>query len=95
MHLYNGQTQAPNAQLSSAVQETHPRNAINLFFSLNHSNRKRKFGVRKMDGFLGPDGMTNVPGRRRCWRLDTEREQKAKDSWDSYLEEAPRHFQFG
>lgn len=50
-----------------------------------------------MDGFLGPDGMTNVPGIRRCWRFATVREQKAtcKDSWDSYLEESPRRSLFG
>ena len=49
----------------------------------------RNIGVRKRDGLLGPDGMTNVPGSRRGRRLDTVREQKARDS---YLEEALRRF---
>lgn len=84
--LYNGQTQAADAKLSSAVQETHLCKARTLLFSLYHSKRMRSVGVRNRDGFLGPVGMTNVPGSRRGWRLDTVMEQKARDS---YLEEAP------
>lgn len=45
----------------------------------------RNTGVRKRDGLLGPDGMTNVPGSHRGRRLDTVREQEARHS---YLEEA-------
>ena len=64
MDLHIGQTKAEDDTLSCANQETHPRKARNLFPSLYHSNRKRKIGVPKRDGFLGPDGITNVPGRR-------------------------------
>ena len=62
MHLYNGQTQAADPKFSSGVQETHPCKARHFFFNLYHSNRMRKFGVRSSDGFISPDGMTNVPG---------------------------------
>ena len=74
IHLYAGQGQAAEDEASSRVQEAHPCKARNLVFSLCHSNCTRRFGVRNRDGFLGPDGMTNVPGSRRDWRLDTERE---------------------
>ena len=64
MHLYSGQAQAADGALSGAVRRTYPHRARTFFFSLCHSNRMRIFGVRNMDGFLGPDGMTNVPASR-------------------------------
>ena len=88
MDLYDGQTQAADVELSSAAQETHPVKARHLLFSLCHSNRARSFGVPNRDGFLRPDGMTNVPGCRRGWRLNTMREQKTRNS---YLEEVQSH----
>ena len=62
--LPNRQIQVADAKLSRAVQETHPLKACHFFVNLYHSNRMRSFGVRIRDGFLGPDGITNVPGSR-------------------------------
>ena len=92
MDLYDSQTQATDTELSSAVQETHAVKARHLFFSLYHSNRMRNFGFPNRDGFLGPDGMTKVPGCRRGWRLDTMKEQKVRSS---YLEEVQSRSLFG
>lgn len=64
MQLHNGQIQVADADLARAVQETHPLKACHFFFNLYHSNRMRNVGVRIRDGFLGPDGITNVPGSR-------------------------------
>lgn len=92
MDLYNGQTQAAYTELSSPVRETHPVKARHLDFSLCNSNRMRSFGFRNRDGFLGPDGMTNVPRCHRDWRLGTMRKQKTRNS---YLEEVHSGFLFG
>lgn len=91
MDLYDGQTQAAYTGLSSAVRETHPVKARHLDRSLCNSNRMRIFGFPNRDGFLGPDGMTKVPGCRRGWLLDTMWEQKTRDS---YLEEVHSDFLF-